>query len=142
MRDMMNHIHTAVLFPPVAAGTDNTPIVSNIIDTLGYDSVTLALAIGTNTDADATFAVTMEHGDASNLSDTAAPASTDLIGTLALASFTFADDGETRKLGYVGQKRYVRMTITPSGNGAGNIFVAGLAILGHPTLVPTANPPQ
>jgi hypothetical protein len=35
----------------------------------------------------------------------------------------------------------VRVTVTPSGNDAGNIFLAGIAILGHPRKAPTANPP-
>jgi len=142
MRDIMNNLHTVQLIAPVAARTDNTAIVSSIIDLRDYDSVMLAINIGTNTDTDATFAVTLEHGDDSALSDTAAPATTDLVGTLALAGYAFGDDNETRKLGYIGIKRYLRMTITPTGNNSGNIFVSALAILGHPGNKPTANPPQ
>lgn len=140
MRDLMNSIHTAVALAPVVA-TDNTAQVSAIIDTRGYDSLTFAILAGTLADADATFAVTMDHGDASNLSDAASVPTGDIVGTLALAGFTFADDAETRKIGYVGAKRYVRLTITPTGN-AGNAPLAALAILGHPAIRPTANPPQ
>ena len=64
-----------------------------------------------------------------------------LLGTLAQASYTFADDGETRKIGYTGGKRYVRVTVTPSNNDAGNIFLAGVWLLGHPAKAPTLNPP-
>lgn len=142
MRDLMNNIHTVNAISPVAARTDNTAIVSSIIDTQGYDSLTFAIAVGTNTDANATFAVLVEDGDASNLSDAAAVADDDLIGTEALAGYTFSDDAESRKIGYRGSKRYVRMTVTPSGNDSGNIFLAGIAILGHPNRAPTANPPQ
>jgi hypothetical protein len=92
------------------------------------------------TDADATFAVTMEHGDNSALSDSAVPAATDLIGTTALAGFRFDADNKTLKLGYMGIKRYLRMTVTPSNN-TGNLFLAGVAIGGHPISAPTANPP-
>ena len=56
------------LFEPKAATTDNTPWVSSIIDTNGFNAVELVIETGTLTDADATFAVTIEHGDASNLS--------------------------------------------------------------------------
>lgn len=138
----MNTIHTVNAIPPIAARTDNTAIVSSIIDTLGFGSLTFALAIGTNTDANATFAVTMDEGDASDLSGSNAVAAADLVGTYALAGYTFADDTETRKIGYIGNKRYVRLTVTPSGNDAGNIFLAGVAILGNPSRQPTANPPQ
>lgn len=130
------------LIVPVAARTDNTAIVSSIIDLLGYGSCEFVLVTGTNTDTNATFAVTVDEGDASNLAGSNAVAATDLLGTLAQASFDFSDDNESRKIGYLGNKRYVRLTVTPSGNDAGNIFLAGVAILGNPVLSPTANPPQ
>jgi hypothetical protein len=141
MRDQLSTLHVLNAIPPIAARTDNTAIVSAIIDRAGYDSLTFGIAVGTNTDTNATFAVTMEHGDAANLSDTAAVTAADVSGTLALAGYTFADDAESRKVGYVGARRYVRLTITPSGNDAGNIFIAALAILGNPANAPTPNPP-
>lgn len=142
MRSLLNHVHLVSAIAPIAARTDNTAIVSSIIDRRDFESLLFALNIGTNTDADATFAVTMREGDASNLSDGAAVAAADIDGTLALAGFTFADDLECRKIAYCGNKRYVELTITPSGNGAGNIFLSAMAILGHPKVMPTANPPQ
>jgi hypothetical protein len=141
MRDLMNNVDVRQAIAPVAARTDNTAIVSSIIDVLGFDAMMFAISIGTNTDADVTFTVLVEEGDASNLSDAAAVADADLNGTEALAGFQFDDDTEARKIGYRGSKRYVRLTITPANNGAGNIFVAALAILGFPALAPTANPP-
>lgn len=142
MRDLMNSVHPVRAISPVAAGTDNTAIVSQIIDRKGYDSLTFLILAGANTDADATFTVLVEDGDDSDLvDDGAAVADDQLVGTEALASFTFADDNETRKIGYIGDKRYVRLTITPANNAAGNIFVAAIALLGHPELRPTANAP-
>lgn len=142
MRDLMNNIHTITTIPPVAARTDNTAITSTIVDTRGYGSLTFALLIGTDTDANATFAVTMAESDDSGMSGSNAVAAADLVGTLALAGYQYDDDTESRKIGYIGNKRYVQLTITPSGNDAGNIFIAAAAILGHPARVPTANPPQ
>ncbi|PWC53270.1 hypothetical protein [Azospirillum sp. TSO22-1] len=139
MRDLMNHIHPIPAIAPVVV-TDNTAQVSAIIDTLGYGSLTFVIATGTLSDADATVTALVEDGDASNLSDAAAVADAQLLGTEALASFTYADDGETRKIGYIGFKRYVRLTLTPSGN-TGNIPVSAVAILGHPRSMPTSNPP-
>lgn len=141
MRDMLNNIHVLNAIPPIAARTDNTAIVSSVIDRKGYDSLTFALSIGANTDTNATFAVTMDEGDVANLSDAGAVAAADLVGTLALAGYDFADDTESRKVGYRGVKRYVRLTVTPSGNDSGNIFLAGVAILGHSAQKPTPNPP-
>lgn len=142
MRDLHNNIHPVQLIAPAAARTDNTAIVSSIIDLQGYDSCELVLNIGANTDTNATFAVLVEDGDDSSLSDNAAVADANLLGTEALAGFTAADDDNScRKIGYVGGKRYVRVTVTPSGNDSGNIFVSGVAILGHPHNAPTSNPP-
>lgn len=136
-RDLASLIKLVPLFNPGAAVTDNTAQVSAIIDTAGFQSCVLGIQTGTLSDADATFTVLVEEGDASNLSDAAAVADGDLNGTEAAASFTFANDNVTRKIGYVGAKRYVRMTVTPSGN-TGNLFLAGMAILGGPSVAPVA----
>lgn len=141
MRDQANDLHLVPAMPPKAAVTDNTAFVSAIIDRRDYDSLTFAIITGTNADADATYTVLVEDGDDAALSDAAAVDDLQLIGTEALAGFTFADDGECRKIGYVGDKRYVRLTVTPANN-TGNAFVAAIAILGAPAIRPTANPPS
>ena len=133
MRDGMNNIHLVAVAAPAAAITDNTAIVGAIIDRKGFDSLTFALLTGTDADADATFTVLVEDGDDSGLSDAAAVDDIQLVGTEVLASYNYADDGEPRKIGYIGDKRYVRNT--------GNVFLSILAILGYPAIVPTANPP-
>lgn len=138
MKDLHNKLHFVPLITPVAARTDNTAIVSAIIDRKGFESLELVIVTGANTDANATFAVLVEDGDNGALSDNAAVADTQLLGTEAVAGFTFSDDGECRKIGYVGDKRYVRVTVTPSGNDSGNIFLAGVAVLGNAGSSPTA----
>lgn len=141
-KDLHNRVYPKTLFPPIAAQTNsNTARVSNIIDTAGYESLELVLINGTNTDANATFAVLVEDGDNSALSDNAAVDDAHLLGTEALAAFTFANDDICRKIGYLGTKRYVRVTVTPTGNDAGDWFMAGVALLGHAKSASTANPP-
>jgi hypothetical protein len=142
MRDIASNLHFRPAIAPIAARTDNTAIVSSILPTLGFSSSALALLTGTNTDANATFAVLLEESDASDMTGATAVADKDMIGTEALAGFTFADDVECRKLGYIGSKGYIRATVTPSGNDSGNIFIAGVWVQGHPASAPTANPPQ
>jgi len=139
MKDLMNKIHVARAISPVSVA-DNTAQVSQIIDRQGYESITFCIATGSLADADATFAVLVEDGDNSALSDAAAVADENLLGTEALAGFAFGDDDETRKIGYIGSKRYVRLTITPANN-ASAALVAAVAVLGHPQIVPTPNPP-
>jgi len=137
MRDLLNNIHLPGA--AVTANADNTATVSPIVDVQGYDSLTFLIGAGTMADVDATFTVLVEEGDAANLSDAAAVADADLIGTEALAGFTFADDGEARKVGYKGTKRYVRCTVTPAAN-ASAAPIAIIPVLGHPAQVPTPNP--
>lgn len=134
-RNTIHGLKMVVALAPVVA-TDNTALATDIIDTQGASALEFVIQSGTLADADATFAVTMEHGDDSALADTAAVAAKDLVGTLAAAGFTFADDKKTKKVGYRCNKRYVRLTITPTGN-AGNAPLAVLAIL-HPLRQPAA----
>ena len=139
MKDLHNNIQIARAISPVSVA-DNTALVGEIIDRRGFDSLEFLIATGALADADATFSVLLEEGDAANLSDAAAVADKHLLGTETLAGFQFDDDNEVRKLGYVGSKRYTRLTITPANN-AGAALVSAIAVLGNPMIAPTDNPP-
>lgn len=139
MRDLLNNIHPLRCISPVSeAGT--TALVGQIIDMQGYNSLAYVIATGSIADADATFTVLLEEGDDSGLSDAAAVADADMVGTEVLAAFQFDDDDKTRKLGYIGSKRYTRLTITPVAN-ASAALVCAVAILGNAGDAPTPNPP-
>lgn len=141
--DLHNNLHFKTLFPPIAAQTNSdTARTSNIIDTANFDSLELVLINGTNTDTNATFAVEVTESNDSGMSGATAVADADLIGLESEAAFNYGDDGECRKIGYKGNKRYVQVTVTPTGNNSGDWFMAGLAIQGTPRKAPTANPPQ
>lgn len=139
--DIFNALELKRAVSPAAATTDNTAWVSQILDLQGYGAVMLAIQLGALADADATFTVLLEHSDEVTFGgEEEAVADADLLGTEALAGFTFADDNECRKLGYKGSKRYLRATITPADN-TGNAFLAAMWILGHIQDGPPANPP-
>ena len=138
MKDLHNNIHVKRGLSPVAAGTDNTALVSQVCDRQGYEAVEFLISIGANTDADVTFTVLFEDSD-DNITY-AAVTDANLLGTEVLAGFQFDDDNEVRKIGYTGGKRYQRVTITPANNAAGNIFISGVWLLGHPWIAPP-NPP-
>lgn len=128
--DLVNTLGVARGISPVTQTNSDTAIVSQIIDMSLYVGGMFVILTGTLSDADATFTTLLEEGDVSNLSDAAAVADADMVtmtnGTApeAAASFTFANDDSVYRLGYNGAKRYIRLTITPSGNGAGNAPVA------------------
>lgn len=139
-RDLMNNIHPVVALAPVVV-TDGTNQVSAVVDTLGYESCTFVIATGTLADADATWVVTVKEGDTTTQGNHTAVADADLIGTEALAGFTFASDGACRKIGYRGSKRYVSIEVDDGTANTGNAPLCVLALLGHPRSHPTSNPP-
>lgn len=144
MRDFLSHQTVKRLLSPVSGAGDNTAQVSQIIDVQGYEGVNILIALGAIADADATFTVLLEDGDAANLSDAAAVADAYMIsqGSTAAetaAGFQFDDDNEVRAIGYIGQKRYIRLTITPANN-TGAWLVAAIAQLTGRRSLPFTQP--
>jgi hypothetical protein len=133
--DLHNKLAFLRAISPVSVA-DNTAQVSQIIDRQGFSGLEFAIALGAIADADATFAVLVEHGDDSALVDAAAAPDADLLGTEAAAGFQFDSDNGVRKIGYVGNKRYVRLTVTPAGN-ASAALVSAIAVLGGAAEAPT-----
>jgi hypothetical protein len=124
-RDLANNLKFARGISATTVTNANTPFVSQIFDTADYDGVAFVIGTASLTDANATFAVTVDHGNNASLTDAAAVPAAQLTNTTASASFTFADDDNVRFIGYVGDKRYVRVTVTPTGNDSGSATLSG-----------------
>lgn len=141
MRDRMNNLNARVGIVPVAAApTGNTAMVSTVFDRKGADAVTVVINTGALVTAGATYAVTMDHGDDPALADASAVPADMLIGTLALAGFNGTHVNSCRKVGYLGDKRYVRHTITPTGNAAA-APISSVWVTGNLQFSPGPNPP-
>lgn len=129
-RDLHNTLAPIIGFAPVVE-TGDTAHSTPVIDTSLYSSVEFYFITGTLADNNATFAVTVAGGDVVDTTGTtitdSAAITTGFIGTLATASFQYNDDNEIHRLGYVGDKRYIKVTVTPSGNG-GNAPIACMAV--------------
>lgn len=137
--DLFNSINLKRGISPYDHATGDAAVVSQIIDMQGIDTLVFAIATGSLADADATFTVLVEESDDSGMSGATAVADADLLGTEALASFTFAGDDKCYKIGYKGSKRYVTCTITPANNtGAALLCVIAITV---PQILPTSNPP-
>lgn len=131
LQDLHNNIRITTAIAPVAAApTGNTAVVSTILDTIDFTACEFVIGLGSIADVDATFTILVEDGAASDLSDNAAVADEHLLGTESPA-FLFSDDNKTYKIGYIGPKRYVRVTITPASN-SGNFCHSALWIQAHP----------
>lgn len=136
MRDGISKSITKRVISPTYQSTGDTAFVGQIIDHAGFDAASYHIMVGSLADADAAFTVLLEEGDASNLSDAAAVADGDMVsqtrGTAAetAAGFAYNHDDQVRKLGYIGSKRYTRLTITPANN-TGNIYLGAICVLEH-----------
>lgn len=126
LRDLYNNLAIERGISPVVV-SDNTAFVSQVIDMQGCSAVLFAIAAGTLADAGATFTALLEESDASNMGGSNEVADADMLGTEAGASFDQDDDNAVFKLGYVGTKRYIRLTITPAAN-AGSAPVSAVVI--------------
>jgi len=102
----------------------------NIIDLQGFESARIDIYSGTITDGDA-YTFELKEGNELNLSDAAAVADEDLLGSEPV--FVTADDDKIKSFGYVGTKRYLRLdfkSVTGSPS-TGGLFVAAV-VKGHP----------
>jgi len=113
--------------------TSDTTTNGDIIDTAEYGSLLFVIQSGTLTDG--TYTVLIHEGDESNLSDAAAVADADLTNTEASASFAATDDNTVTKIGYVGSKRYVRLSLVSASTSSGGTLGA-IAIQGSPITAP------
>lgn len=115
-----------------AAITTNTTTNGVEIDTQGYDSVTFALQSAARTDGTYTPLIQETNTSGSGYTDVA---DADLIGTEAAAAISAANT--VTKIGYVGNKRYVRLSIVSTSVTSG-ATVGALAILGGASQAPVA----
>ena len=113
--------------------TSDTTTAGDIIDTAEYGSILFVIQSGTLTDG--TYTVLIQEGDESNLSDATAVADADLTNTEASASFAATDDNTVTKIGYVGSKRYVRLSLVSASTSSGGTLGA-IAIQGSPITAP------
>lgn len=134
MRDLHNNIKEEVALNITAISSDTTTD-GNIIDLQGYGSVEFIIQSGTLTDG--TYTPLIEDGDDSGLSDAAAVADASLLGTEAAAAFAATDDNSITKIGYIGSKRYVRLSIVSGSTSSGGT-VSAVSIKGRAADAPVA----
>lgn len=149
--DLHNTLTYINALPPDANNNlGTTALTTSIIDMKDYVGLEFVIAAGDLTDADAVYAVQMLHGDAVNdeaapttITDEAAVDDSDLLpagtGQEAAIGFNFDNDDVIRKLGYVGTKRFVRLTVTPTtAANSGDTDLGIIAVL-KPRVRGTAN---
>lgn len=138
--DIVNRYLSKQALAPTTV-TDNTVTNTAWIDLQGNRAIAFLLHVAGIATGGASFAVKLQHANASDFSDSAdvdpvndtqgeskAVAGYGVDATItsayANAAFTGATPNVERKIGYRGTKRYVRAVITPSGNAAAATFAA------------------
>ena len=137
--ELHNNVAVSRGVEPVAVGTTGTGQVGQIIDRRGYRGVEFIVAYGAVTATNAVFTVVMKEGDVTGTMTSVADA--DMLGTEAGAGLAAAVrvDGTTekvtKKVGYIGAKRYVQLGV--SSTITAGTPVAVVPVLYGPSLVPT-----
>jgi hypothetical protein len=132
-KDLYNKILQKVAFNTQAISTDTTTN-GEIIDLQGFDSATFIIQSGSLTDG--TYTPLVHEGNESDLSDAGAVADADLIGTEAAAAFSATDDNKSKRIGYVGGKRYIRLSLVSASTSTGGTLSA-VAVLSDADIRPT-----
>lgn len=117
--DIHNELTQTTSMGPVAIVSDTTT-AGAIIDTQGFAALEYVIASGVITDG--AYAILVEDGNDSGLSDAAAVSDTFLTNTEASAGFALTDDNTVKSIGYVGHKRYVRLSIVSTATSSGGLF--------------------
>lgn len=111
--------------------SEMTPLVvtaADVVDRRGYNALTFVISL---TGAGAGN-IAMTHGDLPGGGDQVAVAAADMVGNAASISMAGTAAGDTRMVGYVGAKRYVKCN--PGVNAT------MVALLEEPASGPTPNP--
>ena len=146
MRDLHNSIRVLKAIPPQAIGTTGAAngSLSDVIDTRGYESVEFIVSHGSGgaSVADVTTAILYESDSATAASFTSV-ADADLLGTeLGIGCpaenprTSGVGKNKTAKLGYKGNKRYLRLRLYAIGTATS--IVSAQAVLSHAARRPTA----
>jgi hypothetical protein len=139
-RDLHDNIKAIRSISPIALGTTGTGQTGKIIDRQGYESVEFVFDYGTSTSTSTTVTPVILEGDVTGTMTSVADAN--LLGTEANAGITTGtrtsgtNKNVTKRLGYIGIKRYVQAKLI-------NVATAGViagahVLLGNPRHAPLA----
>jgi hypothetical protein len=122
MRDLAHNIAAVQAVAPVVLSATNT---SAAIDLAGFESAAVVINTGAIVSA-GDFTAKLQESDTTTSGDFADVAAADLVGTLPAS----LEAASVVKVGYVGNKRYLRTVITKNGGtsiAAGAVVVKGNA---------------
>jgi len=141
-KDLHNNVEVSHVLTPAAAGTTGTGRASDILDRQGYGGVEFLIHYGVAAATGYAVSILVAEGDVTGTMTSVADAS--LLGTEALAGLAVQATTRTsgtglnvaKKIGYVGNKRYVQITEVPTGAATGIVGIA--AVMYNPHVAPVS----
>lgn len=131
MRDLAHNIDVEQHVAPAAFTATEDP--ANGVDLQGYESATVVINAGVWTDGTFVFEVQESDDD----STYAAAPDADLIGTEPTIDAA-DEDLVIHKIGYIGQKRYIKVVTTVTGSPSTGMVMGINVIKGHPWHAPVS----
>lgn len=140
--DLHNNVKQVQAIIPAAIGANATK-TGAIIDRQGYGGVEFVIDYGSVTTTGSIVTIVCKEGAVTGTLTSVADA--DLLGTEALASLLagarVAGTGKevSKRLGYIGTKRYVQLSAVQTGTTSVGC-IAATALLFNPSVAPITNP--
>ena len=139
MKDLYNHIEFVQAIKPVLVKDDTVPAAATV-DLAGFNSAVIELSVGLKSADTGTITLKAEHSDATSFANVAAA---DMQGVTPAEGVIYtidadSDDSTSRivKFGYVGGKRYLKLTIAEVGENANGVILGVTVVKGHGLDVP------
>ena len=139
MKDLYNHLTLVQAVAPVVVKTGTVPDAATV-DLAGFNSAVIELSVGLKSADAGTITLKAEHSDATSF---AAVAAADMQGVTPAEGVIYtidadSDDSTSRivKFGYVGGKRYLKLTIAEVGANANGVILGVTVVKGHGLDVP------
>jgi hypothetical protein len=152
MRDLHNNIGVVQAIAPQVVSTGGGPVASgdDVLDLAGFNAAELIMAFGTAGDTlspTVKIDVRLEHADEDPASPgTAGPFADveagDVLGAIPVDGVVLTVDadakaGRAHRVGYVGYRRFLRVTVAPSDGNTTGTPVAVMLVTGRPHTAPT-----
>jgi len=132
--DLKNNLKFSVSLAPASRSDPAVPVDGTAVDRTGYDSAVVLVHVGTLTGS-ATPSLTMQIQDSDDNVTYAAVAAADLDGGV-LPAIVAATDDTLYEIGYLGRKRYLRVSITAKGGTTPAVISDAVVVLGKPRVLP------
>ena len=139
MKDLYNHLTLVQAVAPVVVKTGTVPDAATV-DLAGFNSAVIELSVGLKSADAGTITLKAEHSDATSFADVAAA---DMQGVTPAEGVIYtidadSDDSTSRivKFGYVGGKRYLKLTIAEVDTNTNGVILGVTVVKGHGLDVP------